>query len=69
VDIPLLEQVKIQAQVLVPLVKTLQVELGKERRQRHRPNGARRPVSHVWREVVAGGGSTYSWGEDGFSLR
>jgi len=30
-DIPLIEQVKIQAQVLVPLVKTLQAELGKER--------------------------------------
>jgi predicted ArsR family transcriptional regulator len=30
-DIPILEQVKIQAQVLVPLVKALQVELGEER--------------------------------------
>jgi len=30
-DIPLIEQVKIQAQVLVPLVKTLQAELGQER--------------------------------------
>ena len=30
-DIPLIEQVKIQAQVLVPLVKTLQAELGDER--------------------------------------
>jgi hypothetical protein len=30
-DIPLIEQVKIQAQVLVPLVKALQAELGKER--------------------------------------
>ena len=30
-DIPLIEQVKIQAQVLVPLVKTLQTELGEER--------------------------------------
>ena len=30
-DIPLLEQVKIQAQVLVPLVKALQAELGEER--------------------------------------
>ncbi len=29
--IPLIEQVKIQAQVLVPLVKTLQAELGEER--------------------------------------
>ena len=27
-DIPLIEQVKIQAQVLVPLVKALQAELG-----------------------------------------
>ncbi|SRR5258706_8811884 len=30
-DIPLIEQVKIQAQVLVPLVKALQEELGEER--------------------------------------
>jgi hypothetical protein len=30
-NIPLIEQVKIQAQVLVPLVKTLQAELGEER--------------------------------------
>ena len=30
-DIPLIKQVKIQAQVLVPLVKTLQAELGDER--------------------------------------
>ena len=31
VGIPVIEQVKIQAQVLVPLVKALQVELGEER--------------------------------------
>src|SRR4051812_47817131 len=30
-SIPLIEQVKIQAQVLVPLVRTLQAELGEER--------------------------------------
>jgi hypothetical protein len=30
-DIPLIEQVKIQAQVLVPLVKALQAELGEKR--------------------------------------
>jgi hypothetical protein len=30
-DIPLIEQVKIQAEVLVPLVKALQAELGEER--------------------------------------
>jgi hypothetical protein len=30
-DIPVIEQAKIQAQVLVPLVKTLQAELGEER--------------------------------------
>ena len=30
-DIPLIEQVRIQAQVLVPLVKTLRAELGEER--------------------------------------
>lgn len=32
-DIPLIEQVKIQAQVLVPLVKALQAELGEQRAQ------------------------------------
>src|SRR5499427_6247944 len=31
VSIPLIQQAKIQAQVLVPLVKALQAELGKER--------------------------------------
>lgn len=30
-DVPLIEQVKIQAQVLVPIVKALQAELGEER--------------------------------------
>jgi len=30
-SVPLLEQVKIQAQVLVPLIKALQAELGEER--------------------------------------
>ena len=30
-DIPVIEQVKIQAQVLIPLVKALQAELGEER--------------------------------------
>jgi hypothetical protein len=30
-DIPLIEQAKIQAQVLVPLVRALQAELGEER--------------------------------------
>ena len=29
--VPLIEQVKIQAQVLVPLIRTLQAELGEER--------------------------------------
>jgi len=31
VSVPIIQQVKIQAQVLVPLVKALQAELGKER--------------------------------------
>src|SRR5262245_17340695 len=30
-DIPLIEQIQIQAQVLVPLIKTLRAELGEER--------------------------------------
>jgi hypothetical protein len=34
VDIPVIERAKIQAQVLVPLVKTLQAELGEEQANR-----------------------------------
>ena len=30
-DVPVIEQIKIQAQVLIPLVKTLRAELGEER--------------------------------------
>ena len=30
-DIPVIERVKIQAQVLIPLVKALQAEMGEER--------------------------------------
>jgi hypothetical protein len=30
-DVPVIEQAKIQAQVLVPLVKALQAELGEDR--------------------------------------
>jgi hypothetical protein len=30
-NVPLIKQVKIQAQILVPLVKAMRVELGKER--------------------------------------
>ena len=30
-DVPMIEQIKIQAQVLVPLIKTLRAELGEER--------------------------------------
>lgn len=30
-DIPLIEQVKIQARILVPLLRTLQAELGEAR--------------------------------------
>jgi hypothetical protein len=33
VAVPVIEQAKIQAQVLVPLVKAVQIELGKERAQ------------------------------------
>jgi hypothetical protein len=31
VDVPVIQQAKIQAQVLIPLIKALQVELGEER--------------------------------------
>jgi hypothetical protein len=46
-DIPLIERVKIQAQVLVPLVKALQAELGEER-----ANGiVRKALGDVYRKV------------------
>jgi hypothetical protein len=53
VGIPVIEQAKIQAQVLVPLVKALQAELGEER-ERTCPQGSRRCLSSPRRTVVAG---------------
>ena len=45
-DVPLIEQIKIQAQVLVPLVKTLQAELGEEQ-----ANGlVRKALGDLYRE-------------------
>ena len=45
-DIPLLEQVKIQAQVLVPLIKALQAELGEERAN----TIVRKALGHLYRK-------------------
>ena len=46
-DVPLIEQAKIQAQVLVPLVKALQAELGEER-----ANGIiRKALGDMYREL------------------
>jgi hypothetical protein len=49
--IPVIEQVKIQAEVLVPLVKTLQVELGEERANgliRNALGGVYRRLGEQW---------------------
>jgi hypothetical protein len=51
-DVPLIEQVKIQAQILVPLVKALRAELGEERAN----NLVRRMLRHLsplWSGVSA----------------
>ncbi len=45
-DVPLIEQVKIQAQVLVPLVRTLRAELGEERAN----SIVRRALSDLYRK-------------------
>ncbi len=48
-DIPVIEQVKIQARVLVPLVKALQAELGEARANAL----VRRALGHVYRRLGA----------------
>src|SRR5262245_4190521 len=53
-DIPVIEQVKIQAQVLIPLVKTLQAELGEERANaivRRALSGLYRKLGEKWSEA------------------
>jgi hypothetical protein len=47
-DIPVIEQAKIQAQVLVPLVKALQAELGEERAN----TLVRKALSSVYRQLA-----------------
>ena len=50
-DVPFIEQVKIQAQVLVPLVKALRAELGEERANalvRKALGGLYRKVGEDW---------------------
>jgi len=53
VGITVIERVKIQAQVLVPLVKALQAELGKERANCTRPQDSRRRLSSPRPAMVA----------------
>jgi hypothetical protein len=68
-DIPLIEQVKIQAQVLVPLVKTLQAELGEERANaivRKALGDLYRKYGETWWGTQ---GARNLAGEDGFSFR
>jgi L-2-amino-thiazoline-4-carboxylic acid hydrolase len=45
-DVPLIEQIKIQAQVLVPLVRALRAELGEERAN----STVRKALSEVYRK-------------------
>ncbi len=47
VAVPVIEQAKIQAQILVPLVKALQTELGKERAQ----SIVRRAIGDIYRRL------------------
>jgi hypothetical protein len=76
-DIPLLEQIKIQAQVLVPLVKALQAELGEERANAlvRRALGAQyRKFGDRWWRAQGGGGleekmtATFEWFAGGDAL-
>jgi hypothetical protein len=59
-DVPVIQQAKIQAEVLVPLVKTLQVELGKERANAL----VRRPLGDTYRRyggnMMASAFATYA---------
>jgi hypothetical protein len=71
-DIPLIEQVKIQAQVLVPLVKALQAELGEERANAivHKSLGDwyRKAGEKWWRKQQGRGfGDTMARAFDGFA--
>jgi len=53
-DIPVIEQVRIQAQVLIPLVKALQAELGVERANaivRNALGGVYRKLGEKWGEA------------------
>jgi hypothetical protein len=52
-DVPLIEQIKIQAQVLVPLVKALQTGLGEGAGKHDRPQGTRGPVSQARGQMAA----------------
>src|SRR2546428_7879702 len=76
-DIPLSEQVKIQAQVLVPLVKALQAELGEERANAlvRKALGAQyRKFGDRWWRAQGGGGfedkmtATFEWFAEGDAL-
>ena len=76
-DIPLIEQVKIQAQVLVPLVKALQTELGEERANAlvRRALGAQyRKFGDRWWSAQGAGGlaakmkATFEWFAGGEAL-
>lgn len=55
-NIPLIEQIKIQAQVLVPLVKTLQAELGEGEANRL----VRKALGELYREFGRSGGGARS---------
>jgi hypothetical protein len=65
VGIPVIERAKIQAQVLVPLVKSLQAELGEERANalvRKALGGLYRRLGEQWRRARQSGGVGDSMG-------
>jgi len=67
-DSPPIEQVKIQAKVVVPLIKTLRAKLGEERR-RYPAQSPRRPLSRGWRAMVAPAAGIRPRRKDGRDLR
>jgi hypothetical protein len=76
-DVPLIEQVKIQAQVLVPLVKALQRELGEERAnaivrealgEQYRKYGERWWRKHTGADLGEKMAATFDWFAAGDAL-
>lgn len=52
-SVSVIEQARIQAEVLVPLVKALRAELGAGARRHDRAEDAGHALSRLWRGVLA----------------